>query len=239
MDVLNLLRKGPDRARRHSPCRVDRYSVAALKQSLEDQLAQFNKALKKAKADVTEFTTLLDAGKADLTKAEKSLAALVTLQASVKGFLEESMELAGATHVLPSESGGAEGQTYLLFQVPSEVHWSVALMGRVTYDCHRGSHTARSGQVPHTPGGTEMASADFGTLWRYHGLWAWLETGTRGLVRFRSGRFGDTFRPGWMSNLGRTDLFADKLFKVLEGPGNLTSAYVEESRLRTALSPNA
>ena len=61
VDVLNLFWKGPDRARRHSPCRVDRYSLAVLKQSLEDQLAQFNKALKKAMADVTEFTTLLDA----------------------------------------------------------------------------------------------------------------------------------------------------------------------------------
>ena len=83
--------------------------------------------------------------------------------------------------------------------------------------------------MPHTPGGTEVASVDFGTLRRHHGLWVWLETGTRGLVRFRlgrfgdtvrwvcvvyagwfgqgcrrSGRFGDTFHLGWMSNLGRT-----------------------------------
>ena len=57
-----------------------------------------------------------------------------------------------------------------------------------------GSHTARSGQEPHTPGGTEVASVDFGTFRRYHGLWVWLETGTRGLVRIRSGRFGDTVR---------------------------------------------
>ena len=81
------------------------------------------------------------------------------------------------------------------------------------------------------PGGTEMASVDFETVRRYHGLWVWLETGTRGLVRFRSGRygdtvrwecvvfagwfglgcrrsgrFGDTFRLGWMSNFCRTDL---------------------------------
>ena len=112
LDIIGRFLKGPDRARRHSPCRVDRYSSAALKQSLEDQLAQFNKALEKAKADVTEVTTLLDAGKADLAKAEKSLAALVTLHTSEKGFVEESMELAGATHVLQSETGGAEGQTY-------------------------------------------------------------------------------------------------------------------------------
>ena len=39
-----------------------------------------------------------------------------------------------------------------------------------------------------------MASIDFGTLRRYRGLWVWLESGTRGLVRIRSGRFGDTVR---------------------------------------------
>ena len=116
-----------------------------LKQSLEDQLAQFNKALENAMADVTEFTTLLDAGKADLAKAEKSLAALVTSQASVNVFVEESTKLAGAKHVLQSETGGTEGQTCLLFQEsssvvqrlrhisqdPFEVH--AALMGRVIY----------------------------------------------------------------------------------------------------------
>ena len=116
MDVLNFFWKGPDRARRHSPCRVDRCPLAVLKQALEDQLAQFNKALERAKADVTEFTTLLDAGKADLAKAEKSLAALVWSQASVKGFVEESMELAGATPCSFRRRGGAEGLTYLLFQ---------------------------------------------------------------------------------------------------------------------------
>ena len=36
--------------------------LAVLKQAFEDLLAQFNKTLEKAKADVTEFTTLLDAG---------------------------------------------------------------------------------------------------------------------------------------------------------------------------------
>ena len=69
-----------------------------LKQSLEDQLAQFNKALEKAEGGLTVFTPLLDAVKADLAKTEKSLAALVTSQASVKGFVAESMEVAGATH---------------------------------------------------------------------------------------------------------------------------------------------
>ena len=55
------------------------------------------------------------------------------------------MKLAGAKHVLQSETGGTEGQTYLLFQEsssvvqrlrhisqdPFEVHWPAALMGRV------------------------------------------------------------------------------------------------------------
>ena len=57
-------------------------------------------------------------------------------------------------------------------------------------------------------GGTEVTSVDFGTLRRYHGLWVWLETGTRGLARFRSGRFGDTIRLGrsaWWS-VGRNTL---------------------------------
>ena len=35
---------------------------------------------------------------------------------------------------------------------------------------HCGSHTARSGQAPHTPGGTEVASVDVGTLRRHHGF---------------------------------------------------------------------
>ena len=90
--------RGPDRARRHSPRRVVRCPLAVLQQALEDQLTQVNKGLEKAKAVVPELTTLLDAGKADLAKAEKSLAALVTSQASVKGFVAESMEVAEATH---------------------------------------------------------------------------------------------------------------------------------------------
>ena len=82
--------RGPDRARRHSPRRVVRYPLAVLKQALEDQLTQVNKGLENAKADVPEFTALLDAGKDDLAKAEKSLAALVSSQASVKGLVVDT-----------------------------------------------------------------------------------------------------------------------------------------------------
>ena len=56
-----------------------------------------------------------------------------------------------------------------------------------------GSHTARSGQEPHTPGGTEVASVDLGTLRRHHGLWVWLTTCARGLAD-PLGRFCDTMR---------------------------------------------
>ena len=81
-------------------------------------------------------------------------------EAFVKGFVEEFKEFAGATAVLQSETGGAEGQTYLLFEdpfakvrglwscsgvssrhdrvrervCPNQVHWSAALMGGVIYD---------------------------------------------------------------------------------------------------------
>ena len=71
-------------------------SFAVPKQSLEDQLAQVNKT--ESEGGLTVFTPLLDTEKADLAKAEKSLAALVSSQASVKGFVTESMEVAGATH---------------------------------------------------------------------------------------------------------------------------------------------
>ena len=47
--------------------------------------------------------------------------------------------------------------------------------------------------MPHTPRVTDLATVDFGTLRRYRGF---VETGTRGLVRFRSRRFGDTVRLG-------------------------------------------
>ena len=39
---------------------------------------------------MTEFTTLLVAGRADLAKAEKSLAALDSSQASVKGLVVDT-----------------------------------------------------------------------------------------------------------------------------------------------------
>ena len=55
-----------------------------LQQSLEDQLAQLNRALMKANADLAEFTTPLDAEKADLVEAEKSLSASVESHAARK-----------------------------------------------------------------------------------------------------------------------------------------------------------
>ena len=91
---------------------------------------------------------MLDAGEADLAKAEKSLAALVSSQASVKGFVEESMELAGAT---PCSNRRR-------VELRSWIHSRSSLVcrtdGRRRFGRHRGSHTARSGQEPHTPGGT-------------------------------------------------------------------------------------
>ena len=47
---------------------------------LEDQLAQLNRALKKAKLDVAEFTASLGAEKGDLVEAEKSLSAFCQLR---------------------------------------------------------------------------------------------------------------------------------------------------------------
>jgi len=52
------------------------HNIALLKHSLEDELAQDNKTLEKAKAGRTEFRTSLAAGKADLQEAEKSLVAV-------------------------------------------------------------------------------------------------------------------------------------------------------------------
>ena len=92
-----------------------------LQQSLEDLLAQLNKA----KADMAESTTSLDAEKADLVEVEKSLSVSVASQvpskstcvqvasehvAPVKGFAEEMKALADATQVLHSETSGAEEQ---------------------------------------------------------------------------------------------------------------------------------
>ena len=61
--------------------------------------------------------------------------------------------------------------------------------GRRCFGRHHGSHTARSGQAPHTPGGTEV---DHGTLRRHSGLCAVGMRSLRGLGSRRSGRFGDT-----------------------------------------------
>merc|ERR1712136_478448 len=108
------------------------HNFALLKQSLEDQLTQDNKALTKAKADNSEFASSLEAERADLAEAEKSLAAVLASEAasknscaqvaadhevSVKAFAEELKALADATQVLKSETGAAEGHTYSLFQV--------------------------------------------------------------------------------------------------------------------------
>ena len=59
-----------------------------------------------------------------------------------------------------------------------------------------GSHTARSGQEPHTPGGTEVASVDFGTLRRYHGLWEGICL-TYGCRTVPLGTLCDTMRWAW------------------------------------------
>ena len=58
-----------------------------LKQSLEDQLAQDNKALEKANTDNAEFASSLEAEKADLAEAQKSLASLEAAQAAAKSNL--------------------------------------------------------------------------------------------------------------------------------------------------------
>ena len=72
-----------------------------------------------------------EAKRADLAEAEKSLAALMASQAvsksshtqvasdheaSGRAFADELKALAEATQVLQSETGGADGQTYSLFQ---------------------------------------------------------------------------------------------------------------------------
>ena len=98
-----------------------------LKQSLEDQLAQLNKALEKAKADVTAFTMLPVAG-----------------QPICEGFLG-------------GFSGGVEGVSRCNGDGSAEEQ-DTCTDGRSCFGRHRGSHTARSGQVPHTPGGTKVLS---------------------------------------------------------------------------------
>ena len=75
MDVLNDCWRRPNlywtsRATR-SPNAV--HNFALLEYSLEDHLTQDNKALTKAKADNSEFASSLEAERADLVEAEKSL----------------------------------------------------------------------------------------------------------------------------------------------------------------------
>ena len=136
IDVLNdLLGKAQSKLddTRHAESHAA-HNFARLKQSLEDQLAQDNKVLEKAKTDNAEFATSLEAEKPDLAEAEKSLASLEAAQAaaksncgrvasdheaSVESFANELKALTEATQFLQSETGGAEGQTYSLFQESS------------------------------------------------------------------------------------------------------------------------
>ena len=91
---------------------------------LEDQQTQDNRGT--IKANNSEFSLSLEAARADLAEAEKSLATLVAYQAfrrgsctqvasdyeaSVKAFAKELKVLADVTQVLQSEMSGAEGQT--------------------------------------------------------------------------------------------------------------------------------
>ena len=138
-DIVDVLNDLLDKAQtelddtRHAESNAA-HNFAMLEQSLEDQLAQDNKALEKAKTAKAEFATALEGARADLAEAERSLAALVASQAasknsctqvasdheaSVKAFAEELKALTDATQVLQSETGGAEGQTYSLFQESS------------------------------------------------------------------------------------------------------------------------
>eukprot|EP00450_Noctiluca_scintillans_P002421 CAMPEP_0194482150 /NCGR_PEP_ID=MMETSP0253-20130528/4235_1 /TAXON_ID=2966 /ORGANISM="Noctiluca scintillans" /LENGTH=688 /DNA_ID=CAMNT_0039321673 /DNA_START=47 /DNA_END=2116 /DNA_ORIENTATION=+ len=139
-DIVDVLNDLLDKAQtqldetRHAESNAA-HNFALLRQSLEDQLAQDNKALEKAKADRAEFSTALAAEKADLAESEKSLTAVEASQAasksscaqvasdhevSVAAFEAELKAMAEATQVLQSETGGAEGQTYSLFQVISD-----------------------------------------------------------------------------------------------------------------------
>ena len=101
------------------------HNFSMLQQSLEDQFAQLNRALTKAKADVAEFTALLMLRKTDLLEAGKNLSASVASQAAsrdrcvqvasehearAKGFAEKMIALADATKMLQSQTGGAEEQ---------------------------------------------------------------------------------------------------------------------------------
>ena len=122
VDLLNdLMDKVPDSIGRNTPNVA--HNLALLRQALEDQLTQDDKALTKAKAVNSEFASSLEAERADFGEAEKSLAAVLASEAasknscaqvaadrevSVKGFSEEFKALADATQVLRSETGAAE-----------------------------------------------------------------------------------------------------------------------------------
>ena len=86
--------------------------------------------------------------------------------------------------------------------------------------------TARSGQVPHTPGGTELTSVDLGLVGDWHTWFGQFRSGRFGdTVRWAcvvcadrfglgcrgSGRFGDTFLLVWVSTSGRS---GDTLVRV-------------------------
>ena len=96
------------------------HNFAMLKQSLEDQLAQDNKALEKAKA----YQLVANSGGGEMASLEASQAASKNScarmasdhEASVESLANELKALADATQVLQSETGGADGQTYSLFQ---------------------------------------------------------------------------------------------------------------------------
>ena len=131
-------------------------SIAAHFAVLEDQLAQFNKERMKLKAIVAKFKSSLDAGKVDLAEVAK-----------VWQFWwrQELKELASATHVLRSETGGAEEQAYSLFQENSSVgtktsagaariHSRSSLVcrtdGRSCFGRHRGSNTEERPGAAHS-----------------------------------------------------------------------------------------
>ena len=98
---------------------------------------------------MTEFTTLLVAGKADLTKAEKSLAALDSSQATVKGScgghireVHWSAELTGGVVLVAACAGVPHCEERPSAAHSRRDHLCCGLQG--TQGFH-GSHTARSG----------------------------------------------------------------------------------------------
>jgi chromosome segregation ATPase len=133
IDVLtNLLTKAQtqlDAARKAETNAA--HNFALLKQSLEDQKSQNQKALDEAKAEKDELSAELSSAKADLAEAEKSLKVLEESMAasdsscaqvakdhelSVAAFAEELKAIREGTSILRSETGGAEEQTYSFMQ---------------------------------------------------------------------------------------------------------------------------